>query len=60
MSMVLIHGAPGSPAFQADALPSEPPGKPIHGARRPICTKFSKYLSEKEFCYVRFLFSLFF
>ena len=22
---------PGSPALQADSLPSEPPGKPLHG-----------------------------
>ena len=28
---------PRSPALQADSLPSEPPGKPIHKNKRPKC-----------------------
>ena len=37
---------PGSPAFQADALTSEPPGKPKlpHNCTHLTCSKFSKML----------------
>ena len=35
---------PGSPALQADCLPSEPPGKP----RRKLSTTYSKHVSVSE------------
>ena len=34
---------PGSPALQADTLPSEPPGKPTNKMGIPKLSKFTRY-----------------
>ena len=39
---------PGSPALQADALPSEPPGKPFHAKMGSIKDRNSMDLTEAE------------
>ena len=39
---------PGSPALEADALTSEPPGKPYYGTPYYVCSYFHpKYLGSK-------------